>query len=226
MSFLLRVFLLVVLLVGLFWLFREPIMDRLGQRARAEAGHAERSLRGLPDGVDLDTDRIAAELKRTGRVVRRKAAIALHKLDEATRDTRTTAKIKARLALDPDLSARDISVDTTDGRVTLAGRVDSPDDVARAIRLALEEQDVVEVSSTLQVRPERKGRGRPAPSRPGATSRRRRSPRRPRPRRRCPDFDARELAATPGPGQRPTDRPADGRASARCRPAEPRPDRG
>jgi hypothetical protein len=156
MGFLFRMFLLVVLLVGLFWLFREPIMDRLGQRARAEAGHAERSLRG-PNGLDLDTDRIAEELQRTGRVVRRKAAVALRKLDEATRDTRTTAKIKARLALDPDLSAREISVDTTDGRVTLAGRVDSPEDVARANRLAFMEEEVVEVTSTLQVRHERRG---------------------------------------------------------------------
>jgi hyperosmotically inducible protein len=150
MGFLFRLLLLVVLLVGLFWLFREPVMDRLGQRARAEAGHAERGIRNATD--DLDTDRIAAELKQTGRVVRRKAAVALKKLDEGTRDARTTAKIKARLALDPDLSAREIHVSTTDGHVTLAGRVNTPEDVARAIRLALEEDEVVEVDSTLQVR--------------------------------------------------------------------------
>jgi hypothetical protein len=35
---------------------------------------------------------------------------------------RTTAAIKAQLAIDPRLSALEINVDTTDGRVTLAGR--------------------------------------------------------------------------------------------------------
>lgn len=162
MGFLFRLFLLVVLLVGLFWVFREPVMDRLGNRARAEVGEAGRKARGAVD--DLDTDRIGAELRQTGRVVRRKGAIALHKLDEATRDPRTTAKIKARLALDPDLSARDIGVDTTDGRVTLSGRVDSPEDVARAIRLAMQEDEVVEVTSTIQVRRPAAEEGRPVTS--------------------------------------------------------------
>lgn len=164
MGFLFRLFLLVVLLVGLFWVFREPVMDRLGNRARAEVGEAGRKARGATDGLDLDTDRIGAELKQTGRVVRRKGAAALHKLDEATRDPRTTAKIKARLALDPDLSARDIGVDTTDGRVTLSGRADSPEDVARAIRLAMQEDEVVEVTSTIQVRRPAAEDGRPVTS--------------------------------------------------------------
>jgi hyperosmotically inducible protein len=148
MRFLFRLFVLAVLLVGLFWVFREPLMDRLGSRARAQAGRT----RGSAQDFDLDVERIKAELKQTGRVVRRKAVEAAHKLDESTRDARTTAKIKARLALDPDLSARDIGVSTTDGRVTLSGRVNTPEDVARAIRLAMQEEEVVEVDSTLQVR--------------------------------------------------------------------------
>jgi hyperosmotically inducible protein len=68
---------------------------------------------------------------------------------------RTTAAIKARLALDPQLSALDIAVDTTDGRVTLAGWVDSPEDLARLVRLALEHEGVVEVISTVRMRPVR-----------------------------------------------------------------------
>ncbi len=151
MRFLLRLVLLVVLIIGLFWVFHDPIMEHLGQRARAETREAGRSARQAAD--DLDVDRIAAELKQTGRVVRRKAQVALHKLDESTRDARITTKIKARIALDPDLSARDIGVSTTDGRVTLSGRVSSPEDVARAVRLAMEEPDVAEVDSVIQVRP-------------------------------------------------------------------------
>jgi hyperosmotically inducible protein len=100
----------------------------------------------------VDVKEIGEELKRTGQVVRRKAAVAARKVAEATEDARTTASIKTRIALDPELSALEISVDTTDGRVTLAGKVDDPEDVARAMRIALEEDNVYEVVSTLQVR--------------------------------------------------------------------------
>jgi osmotically-inducible protein OsmY len=104
---------------------------------------------------DLDADAMLRELERTGRVVRRRAGQTAAKVAEATKDARTTAAIKARLALDPSLSALDVSVDTTNGRVTLAGRVDSPQAIARAIEIAFEQDDVYEVVSTLQVRPAR-----------------------------------------------------------------------
>ena len=55
-------------------------------------------------------------------------------------------------ALDPELKTREIEIDTDDGRVTLKGRVDSHEEVARAVRMAVEEDDVLEVISTLQVR--------------------------------------------------------------------------
>ena len=86
------------------------------------------------------------------RVVRRKVVDASKTIAEVTEDARTTAAIKAKLAADPGLSALDISVDTTDGRVTLAGRADSPEAVARALGIALEQDGVQEVISTIQVR--------------------------------------------------------------------------
>jgi osmotically-inducible protein OsmY len=45
-----------------------------------------------------------------------------------------------------------ISVDTTDGLVTLSGTARSHDEVAKAVRLALETEGVRKVVSTLQVR--------------------------------------------------------------------------
>jgi osmotically-inducible protein OsmY len=106
---------------------------------------------------DIDLKAIVEELKQTGRVIRRKAGQAARKIDDATEDGRTTAAIKSRLALDPSLSALEISVDTTDGRVTLAGKVHSPEDVARAMQIALEQEGVYEVISTLQVSALREG---------------------------------------------------------------------
>ena len=162
MRFLFRLFLLLVLVVAVVWVFRTPLLGRLGITASAQApqtggetrgtpGTAERAIRGPLSEGDLSVDSIAQELKATGRVVRRKAAEAGRQLEESTRDARTTATLKARFALDPELKAREIDIHTKDGRVTLNGRVDSHEEVARAIRMAVEEDDVLEVTSTLQV---------------------------------------------------------------------------
>jgi hypothetical protein len=141
--------LLVVVVLGALWLFQHRDLAQAGREVRAKSADVVRDTKRALS--DVDTAAIMDELKKTGQVVRRKATAAGQKLAEATEDGRTTAAIKAKLALDPELSALDISVDTTDGRVTLAGRVDDPEDIGRAIRLALEQDEVTEVVSTLQV---------------------------------------------------------------------------
>ena len=147
MRFFFRLFLLLVVVIALVWVFREPIQHRLG----LVAGTEERTSPGQLSDLDLSVEKIAQELRATGRVVRRKVAAAGRQLEETTRDARTTAKLKARFALDPELKTREIDIDTDDGRVTLSGRVASHEEVARAIRMAVEEDDVLEVISTLQV---------------------------------------------------------------------------
>lgn len=151
MRALLRLAMLLALVLGAIWVAQH--VDLEGSRARAEGkvrGAVKKVEKALPD---LEAKSIAEELKRTGRVVRRRAGEAAAKVAKATDDARTTAAIKVKLALDPELSVFDVSVDTTDGRVTLAGRVDSPDEIARAIGIAFEQNEVREVISTLQVRP-------------------------------------------------------------------------
>jgi hypothetical protein len=162
MRFLSRLLLLFVVVVALVWVFRAPILGalgpvagtwagRTGSEARGGSGTAERTARGKLADLDFSVDSIARELRATGRVVRRKVAEAGRQIEEGTRDARTTAKLKARYALDPELKTREIDVATDDGRVTLKGRVDTHEEVARAIRMAVEEDDVLEVTSTLQV---------------------------------------------------------------------------
>jgi hyperosmotically inducible protein len=149
---LLRLIVLVAVVVLLFWFLRAAnpgLFARAGQETREELGSAAREAKKA--WGDLDKEAIAEELKRTGRVVRRKSEQVARQVAEATEDGRTSAAIKARYALDPNLSALDISVDTTDGVVTLAGRVESADAVARAIEIAMEHDGVREVISTLQV---------------------------------------------------------------------------
>jgi osmotically-inducible protein OsmY len=95
---------------------------------------------------------IAEEMSRTGKVLRRQARDFGAAVADASSDAAVTAKIKAKLAIDPDLSAVSIYVNTTDGRVTLAGNVSSHDQIGKAMLVALETDGVREVNSTLQVK--------------------------------------------------------------------------
>jgi gas vesicle protein len=95
---------------------------------------------------------IENELTKTGKVVRRQMSDFGAAVADAAGDAKITAKIKAKLAIDKELSALAISVTTTDGRVTLAGNVSTAKQIGKAIMLALETDGVREVSSTLRVK--------------------------------------------------------------------------
>ena len=105
--------------------------------------------------LNLSPDTIKDELARTGQVVRRKAQEAGKAIADATADARITAAIKAKLLASPELSALNISVNTTGGVVTLSGHVASADDVGKAVLLAMQTDGVSEVISTIQVQAKR-----------------------------------------------------------------------
>jgi osmotically-inducible protein OsmY len=98
---------------------------------------------------------VRQELERTGLVIRQKAAQVGAFIAENTADARITGAIKARLLSEPGVSSMGIDVNTTGGLVTLAGTVNSHEEVAKAMRIALDTDGVVKVISTIQVRPKR-----------------------------------------------------------------------
>jgi hypothetical protein len=100
----------------------------------------------------LGGDDIKDELSRTGKVLRRSVREVGSAVANVSGDAAITGKIKAKFAVDRDLSAFGISVNTTDGRVTLAGNVTSPQQIGKAMLIALETDGVREVASTLQVK--------------------------------------------------------------------------
>ena len=112
MGFLIRLLLLVALVIGIVVLLRDQRLGRAREDIKADVGSAVRNTREKV--ASLDVREIADELKRTGRVVRRKVTKAARTVEEVTEDGRTTAAIKTKYALDPDLSALEISVDTYD----------------------------------------------------------------------------------------------------------------
>jgi hyperosmotically inducible periplasmic protein len=102
--------------------------------------------------LDLRSEDIKEDLARTGQVVRRKAREVGQAISDSTADARITGKIKAKLVANRDLSAMSISVNTTSGVVTLSGSVSSPEDIGKAVLLAMETDGVREVISSLQVK--------------------------------------------------------------------------
>jgi osmotically-inducible protein OsmY len=129
-----------------------PRMETARDKVESAAKSARDAVQDQLRVLDLRPDDIKAELARTGQVVRRKAQEAGHAIADATADARITAAIKAKLVTSRELSALDISVNTTAGVVTLSGLVSSPDNIGRAMLLAMQTDGVREVISTLQVK--------------------------------------------------------------------------
>ena len=146
--------LILVILVGAgIWYFLRPNeAPRDFDRAREAVKDSAAQVQKLDFDLDLNTDRLKTELEKTGRVVRKKAESVGAKIADATVDARATAAIKTKFAREPNLSSMSISVNTTEGVVTLSGLVSSHEQIKRALEIALETEGVKEVISTLQVK--------------------------------------------------------------------------
>jgi|SRR5437868_340094 len=88
---------------------------------------------------------IKQELSRSGEVVRDKAKST----GDAISATAVTATLKSKLLAESGL--RGVSVETADGVVTLTGEVASHEDIARAMKLALDTDGVRRVISRIQI---------------------------------------------------------------------------
>ena len=130
---------------------RTPLQNT-GEQIEHAAKSAGDAIEQQLHSLHLTTADITNELARTGRIIRQKAAEAGQAISDATADARITAAVKAKLLREPGLSGWSISVSTTDGVVTLSGRVSSAGDIGKAILVALKTDGVREVISTIQVR--------------------------------------------------------------------------
>ena len=140
---------------GAMWYYQEePPKGAVHQARNSVTGAADRVKSTVQEKIsEIRTEDIKSELERAGLVVRDKITKAGQAISDATADARTTAAIKGKFLKEPGLSSLSISVDTTDGLVTLSGTARSHEEVAKAVRLALETEGVRKVVSTLQVRP-------------------------------------------------------------------------
>ncbi len=107
----------------------------------------------LPDRDAVATaGRAGAEVaKRAGEQISQKTAEAAKTAEEALSDGALTAKIKAKMALDDTVKARDLSVHTVDGVVTVTGTVRSSAERDRGLALARETNGVRRVEDRITV---------------------------------------------------------------------------
>jgi hyperosmotically inducible periplasmic protein len=126
----------------------------LGDAKGTFVARAEKVTGAIQEKVsEIRTDDIKRELEHSGMVVREKALQAGSVISDATANARTTAAIKTKLFAEPGVSAMSINVDTSDGLVTLSGTVSSHEEVAKAVKIAMEADGAQKVISTLQVKP-------------------------------------------------------------------------
>ena len=156
MKTLLGLILIIALAAGAYWYWKD---DGHRQEVRQVQEQATRRTEEIATAVkdkwkdlSLSAPDIKEELERTGKVVRKKAQDVGGAIADATADARITTAIKAKLVKDPSLSALRISVNTTDGVVTLSGSVASAEEVSQAMKVALDTDGVREAISTLQVK--------------------------------------------------------------------------
>ncbi|MGH7941283.1 MAG: BON domain-containing protein [Limisphaerales bacterium] len=129
----------------------EPAAGLSATNAIHAAQSLSGSLRDTLDALDLNTGEIKDELSRTGQIVRRKALDIGQAAVNAASDARAVAEIKAKYAMDRSLSVWKISVSCNEGHVKLSGTVSSPEDIGKAIALALDAPGVRDVTSTIKV---------------------------------------------------------------------------
>ena len=131
----------------------EEAAAQLRTNATAAAENTSDALRAKLDTLDLNADQIKAELAKTGEVIRRKAHDIGEQAADAASDARAVTEIKAKYAEDSTLSVWKISVSCHQGHVKLSGTVSSPEDIGKAVALALDADGVRDVTSTLVVKP-------------------------------------------------------------------------
>jgi hypothetical protein len=142
MRTLLRLF-LVLFILGALAAFFMGYRVRDGRVVGPDGSAA--TMRKLPE---VDT----AKAREVGAAIGDKVAVGATAAERALANGTLTGKIKAKIALDDTLKASKISIDTSEGVVTLTGTVASPAQNTRVLQLARETDGVKSVVDHLTVR--------------------------------------------------------------------------
>jgi hyperosmotically inducible protein len=111
---------------------------------KSDTEHAEAQARKAGEEATQALEQAGREVKAGAEQLGQQAKPLL---DDAT----LTAKVKAKLAADPEVTAYTIDVDTVGGAVTLSGHVETAEESAEAEKLARDTEGVSSVENRLTV---------------------------------------------------------------------------
>jgi osmotically-inducible protein OsmY len=95
---------------------------------------------------------LAGRTREAAAETKQQTAASARAIGENLGDAGIVALIKGKYLLDKDLSALAISVECTDGKVTLTGTAESAERIARAVEIARQTKGVADVTSRLTVK--------------------------------------------------------------------------
>jgi osmotically-inducible protein OsmY len=107
-----------------------------------------------PAPVEKNPSIDAESARRAGAQIAEKVAEGASRAGKALEESKLTAKIKSKMALDDTIDASDVNVDTAGSVVTLRGSVANRKTHQRVLQLARETADVTSVVDKLTVREE------------------------------------------------------------------------
>lgn len=120
-------------------------VKELGQGISEEA-------KAILEEMKKDTNVVVTEIKEGGIFVSKKGAVLIDRTKEEFSEVSITAKIKAKYARSPKVSALHINVTTVKDQVILAGTVHCKEEIVEAINLAMSVEGVENVTSLLEIR--------------------------------------------------------------------------
>ena len=119
--------------------------------ASLAAGCKQSDTQRAEDEAKKAGDQATAALQQAGQEVKQGAEQLGREAKPLLDDATLTAKVKAKLAADPEVTAYTIDVDTSGAVVTLSGHVESADESAEAEKLARDTEGVQSVVNRLTV---------------------------------------------------------------------------
>ncbi|MFC3394223.1 molecular chaperone OsmY [Brenneria rubrifaciens] len=106
----------------------------------------------LAGGTAIAEDSVGQKMQRIADTTGEKVDSSVNKASGYVSDSTTTAKVKSALLKDKTITSGDISVETSNGVVTLSGFIGSQEIAARAVEIATQVEGVTSVSDKLQVK--------------------------------------------------------------------------
>jgi len=140
-----------------------PSIKKAGEKIKESSVTTGEAVKELGQGISEEskaileevkkgTNIVAAEIKEGGIFVSKKGEVLIAQTKEEFSEVAITAKIKAKYARSPKVSALHINVTTVKDQVILAGTVHCKEEIVEAINLALSVEGVENVTSLLEVR--------------------------------------------------------------------------